>query len=267
MFISFVLSRKKKRIILLVAAALILLFLVKLYWVNRISAAVGQKQRLVPIYYVDTTEPKIAISFDASWGAEFTPKILEILRENKLKTTFFLTGLWIDKYPELVKQIAAEGHELGNHTATHPHLNSLDKEAIIKELTSVHNSLKELSGQEITLFRPPFGEYSNKVIETCSEFGYQTIQWSVDSLDWKEISKDEIVKRVTSQLHPGAIVLFHNNGRYTADALPEIISFATENGYKIVPISQLLYKDDYYIDPNDGAQRKNNPAANNSPPQ
>ncbi|HZK24548.1 MAG TPA: polysaccharide deacetylase family protein [Oscillospiraceae bacterium] len=256
MIVSFVLSRKRKRIILLVIAALVLLCLVKIFWANQTSATVGRK-RLVPIYYVDTTEQKIAISFDASWGAEFTPKILEILRENKLKTTFFLTGFWIDKYPELVKQIADEGHELGNHTATHPHLNSLDKAAITKELTAVHNSLQELSGQKAILFRPPFGEYSDKVIEACDDFGYKTIQWSVDSLDWKEISKEDIVARVTSQLHPGAIVLFHNNGRYTAEALPEIISYAQENGYEIVQISQLLYQDDYYIDANDGAQRKN----------
>ncbi|NLZ39090.1 MAG: polysaccharide deacetylase family protein [Firmicutes bacterium] len=256
MIVCFVLDKRKKRLLLLVAIILILLCLLKIIRGRQSRAAAGQN-RLVPIYYVDTPEKKIAISFDASWGAEFTPKILEILRDNKLKTTFFLTGFWIDKYPDLVKQIAAEGHEIGNHTATHPHLNSLDKAAIKKELTSVHNSLKELTGQDVTLFRPPFGEYSNKVIEACTEFGYQCIQWSVDSLDWKEIGKDEIVKRVTSQLHPGAIVLFHNNGRYTADALPEIISFAKENGYEIVQISELLYKDDYYIDPNDGAQRKN----------
>ncbi|NLZ93097.1 MAG: polysaccharide deacetylase family protein [Firmicutes bacterium] len=256
MIVCFVFDKRKKRLLLLVIIILILLCAFKIIWGKQSRAATGQN-RLVPIYYVDTTEKKIAISFDASWGAEFTPKILEILRENELKTTFFLTGFWIDKYPELVKQIAEEGHELGNHTATHPHLNTLDKAAIKKELTSVHNSLKELTGQNVTLFRPPFGEYSNKVIEACTEFGYQCIQWSVDSLDWKEISKADIVKRVTGQLHPGAIVLFHNNGRYTADALPEIISFAKENGYEIVQISQLLYKDDYYIDSTDGAQRKN----------
>lgn len=218
--------------------------------------AVMAPQRMVPIYYVDTAEKKIAISFDASWGAEYTPGILEILHENNIKTTFFLTGFWIEKYPDMVKKIAAAGHELGNHTFTHPHLNTLDKEGIKKELERVHFALKDLWGKEPNLFRPPFGEYSNKVIEAAGELGYLTIQWSVDSLDWKDLSEAAIIQRVTEKIHPGAIVLFHNNGRYTADALPEIIAFAKENGYQIVPISELLYKDNYYIDSNDGAQRK-----------
>jgi polysaccharide deacetylase family sporulation protein PdaB len=221
---------------------------------GNIDPTVAQ-ERLVPIYYVDTTEKKIAFSFDASWGAEFTPRILEILRENNLKTTFFLTGFWIEKYPDLVKKIAADGHELGNHTWTHPHLNALDKQNIKQELELVHDALTKLTEVEPKLFRPPFGEYSNKVIEATNELGYLTIQWSIDSLDWKDISRQELVQRVTSRLHPGAIILFHNNGLHTAGALPEIISYAKSQGYSIVPISELLHQADWYIDPADGAQK------------
>ena len=257
MIISVVISKKTRFAIMSLVVLILVLSLCKVFWTDDVDPTIGQK-RLVPIYFVDTPEKKIAISFDASWGAEYTPKLLDILRENNLKTTFFLTGFWIDKYPDLVKKIAEEGHELGNHTATHPHLNTLDKEAIKKELAAVHTKLQELSGQNPTLFRPPFGEYSDKVIEAATELNYLTIQWSVDSLDWKDISKDDIVNRVTSQLHPGAIVLFHNNGTFTAEAVPEIIKFAKENGYEIVMISKLLYKDNYYIDSSDGAQRKNN---------
>jgi polysaccharide deacetylase family sporulation protein PdaB len=216
----------------------------------------ARKNRLVPIYYVETEEKKIAISFDASWGAEFTPTILKVLREHEIKTTFFLTGFWIEKYPDMVKTIVAEGHELGNHTWTHPHLNTLEKASITNELERVHAALKDLWGKEPKLFRPPFGEYSDKVIEAADALGYLTIQWSVDSLDWKDLSEQAIIQRVTEKMHPGAIVLFHNNGRYTADALPEIIAFAKENGYQIVPISELLYKDNFTIDNSNGAQRK-----------
>ncbi len=192
----------------------------------------------------------------SSWGAEHTEKILDILKENNIKTTFFLTGFWIEKYPDMVKKIVAEGHELGNHTWTHPHLNTLDKQAITHELERVHAALTDLwGGKEPTLFRPPFGEYSNKVIEAADGLGYLTIQWSVDSLDWKDLSAEAIAKRVNDGVHPGAIVLFHNNGRYTADSLPRIIAYTKENGYKIVPISQLLHKKDFYIDSSDGAQR------------
>lgn len=258
MIVSVVINRRKRYLFFGLIILLLLLFVAgRIRAGGQISPATGP-QRLVPIYYVDTPEKKVAISFDASWGAEYTPMILETLREHNLKTTFFLTGFWIDKYPDLVKRIAEEGHELGNHTATHPHLNTLEKEAIKKELQQVHDKLYELSGQTPILFRPPFGEYSNKVIEAATEMNYYTIQWSVDSLDWKDISKGEIVSRVTRQLHPGAIVLFHNNGTHTAGALPEILAFAKQEGYEIVKISDLIYKENYYIDSSDGAQKQKN---------
>ena len=211
--------------------------------------------RLVPIYYVDTAEKKVAFSFDACWGTTYTPTLLEILRENDIKTTYFLTGYWVEKHPDMVKKISEEGHEIGNHTYTHPHLNNLTEEQIKTELERVGNMIFELTGRQPDLFRPPFGEYSNKVIKTAEACGYQTIQWSIDSLDWKEFGVEPMVKRVTDNLHPGAIVLFHNNGKYTTEALPEIIAYAKEQGYTIVPISELLYKDNYKIDSNTGAQR------------
>jgi polysaccharide deacetylase family sporulation protein PdaB len=196
----------------------------------------------------------VAFSFDASWGAAYTPTILEILRENNIKTTFFLTGFWVEKYPDMVEKISQEGHEIGNHTYSHPHLNSLSEEQIRVELEKVGTMILELTAKQPQLFRPPFGEYSNKVITAAEKCGYITIQWSIDSLDWKELGKEPMVKRVTESLHPGAIILFHNNGKYTAEALPEIIAFVKEKGYEVVPVSELLYKDNYYIDSNTGAQ-------------
>ncbi|RJX29141.1 MAG: polysaccharide deacetylase family sporulation protein PdaB [Dethiobacter sp.] len=219
----------------------------------------ARQTRLVPIYYVDTTEKKAAFSFDASWGATYTPTILEILRNNNIKTTFFLTGFWVEKYPDMVKKIVEEGHEIGNHTYSHPHLNSLSEEQIKTELKKVGNMILELTEKQPDLFRPPFGEYSNKVITAAEKCGYRTIQWSIDSLDWKELGKEPMVKRVTESIHPGAIILFHNNGKYTAEALPEIIAYVKEKGYEVVPISELLYKDNYYIDSNTGAQIKKPP--------
>lgn len=220
------------------------------------SPTVARQERLVPIYYVETPQKKIAISFDASWGAQYTPTLLQILKENGITTTFFLTGFWVEKYPEMVKEIFAAGHEIGNHTYTHPHLNSLEPEQIKTELERVGHMIYELTERQPDLFRPPFGEYSDKVIRTAEECGYKTIQWSVDSLDWQELGVEPMVKRVTQKLHPGAIVLFHNNARYTTEALPDIIAYAREHGYEIVPISELLYKDNYFVDSNSGAQIK-----------
>ncbi|NLA11489.1 MAG: polysaccharide deacetylase family protein, partial [Firmicutes bacterium] len=147
---------------------------------ERLAAVVGPGERLVPIYYVETDEKKVAFSFDASWGADRTEKILEILKENEIKTTFFLTGFWVEAYPEYVKLIADAGHEIGNHTLTHPHLNNLTEEEIHSELEKVEQMIAQVSGQKTALFRPPFGEYSNKVIETISGLGYTSVQWSID---------------------------------------------------------------------------------------
>ncbi|NLZ27757.1 MAG: polysaccharide deacetylase family protein [Firmicutes bacterium] len=226
--------------------------------VHRKLAPVFQPEdNILPIYYVETPEKKIAISFDASWGAERTPKILKILKEYDLKSTFFLTGIWIEAYPDRVKQIAEDGHEIGNHTATHPHMNQLTGEQIKEEMKKVDEMIHKLTGKRPTrLFRPPFGEYNSNVIKTVSSLGYVPVQWSIDSLDWRNLNKEAIIERVTSNPHNGAIVLFHNDGLHTTAALPEIIEFYTDNGYRIVPISELIYWKDYEIDPVNGAQRR-----------
>lgn len=258
MFVTVLIKKERLKLIIglcLVAALLLMTPLLNLP--GRLAAVVGQGERLVPIYYVEMNEKKVAFSFDASWGAERTEKIIEILKENDIKTTFFLTGFWVEAYPEYVKLIAQEGHEIGNHTLTHPHLNSLTGDEVRAELKRVEQMIERVSGQITSLFRPPFGEYSNQVIEVATELGYKTIQWSIDSLDWQNLTREEIVERVTSRSHKGAIVLFHNNGLYTADALPEIIAHFRKQGYEIVPISELIYDQDYYIDPNSGAQIKN----------
>jgi peptidoglycan-N-acetylglucosamine deacetylase len=257
LFMTIIITRKRLKLIVgLILVLLLLLAAPLLNLPQRLSAVVTQGERLVPIYYVDTPEKKVAFSFDASWGAERTEQILDTLREHEIKTTFFLTGFWVEDYPEFVKLIAEEGHELGNHTLTHPHLNSLTAEQIREELTAVEAMIKKISGQKTTLFRPPFGEYGNQVIEVADELGYKTIQWSIDSLDWQNLSKEEIVQRVSNRAHKGAIVLFHNNGLHTADALPELIAYYKKQGYQIVPISELIYHQDYYIDPHSGAQIK-----------
>lgn len=258
MFVTLLIRKERLRLLIGLVLVLAILLLTPLFNLpQRLAAVVGPGERLVPIYYVETNEKKVAFSFDASWGAERTEKIIEILRENELKTTFFLTGFWVEAYPEYVKLIAREGHEIGNHTLTHPHLNNLTAEEIRSELEKVEQMIEQVSGQKTILFRPPFGEYSNKVIETASELGYKSVQWSIDSLDWKNLTKEEIVERVTSRAHKGAIILFHNNGLYTADALPGIIDHYRRHKYTIVPVSELLYDSDYHIDPNNGAQVKN----------
>ena len=149
------------------------------------STAVAKTERLLPIYCVETDKPQIAISFDAAWGADDTDRLLEILDENDVKTTFFMCGYWVDKYPDEVLKIAEAGHDLGNHSATHPHMSQLTKEQIKEELTAAGNKVKELTGVEMDLFRAPFGEYTNDVISAAEECGYYTVQWDIELLDTK----------------------------------------------------------------------------------
>lgn len=234
-------------------------FLAMVVHVSGLSAVVTSKMaatnKLVPIYAVDTKEKKVAISFDAAWGAEYTEELLDILDEFNIKTTFFLVGIWVDEYPEMVKEIAKRGHEIGNHSSKHPDFRELSKEQIANELRVTNKKIEKLTGQKPILFRPPFGEVNNQVISVSEEEGFYVIKWSVDSLDWQEKGAKDIIDRVTSKVHPGAIVLFHNNGKYTAEALRPILQKFKSEGYKVVPISDLIYKKKYEIDKNTGFQR------------
>lgn len=148
---------------------------------DTIQTAAGQK--LLPIYSVDTQEKKVAISFDAAWGDEHTQSILDTLDQYNIKATFFLVGFWVDKYPKDVEAIFLKGHEIGNHSSTHPNMSQISKEQIQKELDTTSQKIEAIISQKPTLFRPPFGGYNNTLIETAEELGYQTIQWDVDPVD------------------------------------------------------------------------------------
>jgi polysaccharide deacetylase family sporulation protein PdaB len=212
------------------------------------------QDRLVPIYAVATDEKKVAISFDAAWGAEYTREILAILDQYDIKTTFFLVKFWMEKYPEETKLIATKGHEIGNHSATHPHMNALSEDEIYQELLETNRLIERLVGKSPRLFRPPFGEYNNRLITVVEDLGMKTIQWSIDSLDWRDPSPEEITDWVLGQIEPGAIVLFHNNAKNTPPALVPILEQLLADGYQVVPISELIMWENYYINPNTGVQ-------------
>ncbi|QZY56251.1 polysaccharide deacetylase family sporulation protein PdaB [Crassaminicella profunda] len=209
---------------------------------------VMNRDKTLPIYCVDQDQKKIAISFDAAWGDQYTDGILEILDKYHVKTTFFLVGFWVDKYPDMVKKIHDKGHEVGNHSSTHPHMSKLSMEQISKELNETGEKIEKITGKKPILFRPPFGDYNNRLIDTAKENGYYTIQWDVDSLDWKELGTQPVVDRVTRNVKNGSIVLFHNNAKYVVEYLPLVIERLQKEGYEIVPISQLIIKKDFYID-------------------
>ena len=214
--------------------------------------------RQLPIYCVDTTEKKIALTFDAAWGNEDTGQILEILKKHGVRVTFFMTGGWVESYPDDVKAILAAGHDLGNHSENHKNMSQLSDAEKKEELMKVHEKVRTLTGYEMFLFRPPYGDYDNAVVNVAKGNGYYTIQWDVDSLDWKDYGVDSIIKTVTQHKHlgNGSIILCHNGAKYTAKALDMLIATLKNEGYTFVPVSELIYKDNYHMD-HEGRQIRN----------
>ena len=212
--------------------------------------------RKLPIYAVQRDDNKISISFDCAYGADSTLKILDILDEYGVKTTFFCVQFWVEKYPNVVKEIIKRGHEIGTHSKTHPKMSMLKKEEIEEELSSSIKAIEDLTEQKVELFRAPFGDYDNLLIEVASNFNLYTIQWDVDSIDWKDISAKQITERVVKRTKSGSIILCHNNALHTPEALPYVLSNLKEKGYQFVKISELIYKENYKIN-SFGVQIKN----------
>ena len=212
------------------------------------SHLVGKRQ--LPIYCVQTDKPQVALSFDAAWGNEDTGQIMDILAKHNVKVTFFMTGSWVESFPEDVKYIASQGHDLGNHSESHKNMSQLSDEEIRSELQAVHDKVKALTGQEMTLFRPPYGDYDDQVVAVSRDMGYYPVQWDVDSLDWKDYGTESIINTVLNHKHlgNGSIILMHNGAKYTPAALEAVITGLQDAGYELVPISQLIYQDNYHID-------------------
>lgn len=205
--------------------------------------------KLLPIYCVDRGKEKVcALTFDAAWDDNDTDVLINILNEHKVPATFFVVGSWVEKYPESVRKFFDAGHEIMNHSDTHPHINQLSDEKIKEEMTKCSDKIEKLTGKRPTLFRGPYGEYNNSVINAAKEQNMSVVQWNIDSLDWKNLSSDEIVSRVTSRITPGSIILFHNGAKNTPEALPEILKNLQADGYKFVKTSDLIYKDNFTID-------------------
>lgn len=223
---------------------------------TRDATTVLAAKRELPVYSVEREDDVISISFDASWGGSQTKEILDILDEYGVKATFFLVGLWVDKYPELVKEIHDRGHEIGNHSDSHPHMSQLTESQIVKELDGVSDKIEAITGVRPTLFRPPYGDYNNRVVTVSRAQNYECVQWSIDSLDWKNRGVDDLVKRATTGVKKGDIVLFHNDSQYITQALRAVLDAYQRQGLKLIPVGEILLKQPYSID----VQGKQHPA-------
>ncbi|MDR1206159.1 MAG: polysaccharide deacetylase family protein [Peptococcaceae bacterium] len=225
------------------------------YFVHRFTeAAAGQK--LKPVYSVDVgADKRCALSFDAAWGATRTGRLMDTLESRGLYGTFFLTNIWMDAYPEMTAEIARRGHEIGLHSSSHPDMTQLSAADMLKEIDDNRSLAVSLTGQTPGLFRPPFGAYNSRVVQTLMDQGLVPVQWSVDSLDWKEsLSADEIYGRVVKGIRPGAIVLFHNDGQFTPEVLERLLTYLEQEGYSVEKVGELLLDGPWTVD-SQGVQR------------
>lgn len=254
MFLVF--NKQKIYSYLVALSTVIVLFFVAAIFTNKsgeIIQTMSQAKKL-PIYNVDTSEAKIAFTMNCAWNADDIDQILATLSKHNTHITFFMVGDWVDKYPDAVKKISEAGHEIANHSDGHKHVNNLSLEENEKEVKLCSDKIETITGKKTTLYRGPYGEYNNSVIQAAENQKHITIQWSLDTLDYKGLTADEMWARLNGKVKNGDIILSHNGTKHTADSLDKILTNLESNGFKVVTVSDLIYKDNYIID-NNGTQK------------
>lgn len=216
---------------------------------------VAAQNRLLPIYSVETDKKEVAITFDCAWGADDIDEIIEILKQNNVYATFFAVGTWADKYEEQVKMISEAGHQVGNHSNNHAHVNNLSYDANILDMKKCNEKIQNITGNEVKFYRGPYGEYNNIVIKAAENLNMKVIQWDVDTLDYTGKTPDEMCERIRKNIRNGSIILMHNDTEHTAKGLQQIIDEIKNLGYEIVPLEELIYFDNYEMN-HEGRQIK-----------
>ena len=251
-----VLNKQKIYSYLATFSTVIALFVIAFTVTNNTSNTIitSSNSKELPIYNVQTNENKVALTMNCAWNADDIESILKILEKNEVKITFFVVGEWADKYPEALKKMADAGHEIANHSDTHPHVNNLSSEDNIKQIETCSQKIEAITGKETTLYRAPYGEYNNTVIRASKLAGHKAIQWNLDTLDYTGLTGEKMWERINGKLQNGSIILMHNGTEHTADSLEMLLNNIKKSGYEIVTVSNLIYKDNYVID-NNGTQK------------
>lgn len=196
-------------------------------------------------YFVGAPDKKIIyLTFDAGYENGYTPAILDALKKHNVKATFFVVGNYLKTSPDLVKRMISEGHIVGNHTLTHPDMSKIsDMESFKKEMLTVENMFKEITGQDMQKFyRPPQGKYSVNNLKQANELGYKTIFWSLAYVDWyqdKQPTKEQAFEKLLPRIHPGAIVLLHSTSKTNSEILDELLSKWEAAGYTFGTLNEL----------------------------
>lgn len=208
--------------------------------ITYVVTAARDRSYYLPVYEGNTDRPEVSLTFNVAWGEEEVPKILAILKETKVTATFYFVGTWVKQFPELVREIAAAGHEIANHGLYHGHPAQMNREELVRLIEANQKLLAETCGkQPVKLFAPPSGEFNQQVLSVAGDLEYRTILWTVDTVDWKRPAPEVIRERVQSKVRPGAIVLMHPTAPTTA-ALRSIINDLKAKKLRPVTVSQIL---------------------------
>ncbi len=196
----------------------------------------------IPMFYVETDQKIMALTFDISWGEDTPGKVLDVLAQHNQKATFFLSGPWANYYRNTVTRILEEGHEIASHGQEHIDLSHESKETITSNIESAHNILVNLTNTTPRFFRPPNGDYDDLVVLTARELGYETVIWSLDSLDWMNPGVSRMLDRISKYSFPGAIILFHasDSAKETHEVLPLVFENLKAAGYKLLTLGELV---------------------------
>jgi len=206
-------------------------------------------------FSVHVNSPYVAMTFDDGPSPLTTPRLLDILKQRNIKATFFMIGQNAERNPEIVKRILAEGHEIGNHSWTHPQLSKLSDERVTEEITKTQDAIKNACGYTPILLRPPYGAITSRQKEWIEkQFGLSVIMWSVDPFDWKRPGASVIEQRILAGARPGAIILSHDIHKQTVDAMPATLDALAQKGYKFVTVSQLIAMNQPKASPTPGSE-------------
>jgi probable sporulation protein (polysaccharide deacetylase family) len=181
----------------------------------------------------------MALTCNVFWGEEYIGQMLEILKEKNVKATFYIGGTWAEKFPQLVKKISDQGHEIGSHGYSHPHPDNISLQENLKDISKAEKIIFDITGKKPQLYAPPYGERGPAVLEAAQQLGYRTVLWSIDTIDWQRPAPEVISERVLNKMENGAIVLMHPTAP-TVNALPGIIDGLKEQGFQLITVGNML---------------------------
>jgi len=194
----------------------------------------------VTLNRIPVNGPYIAITFDDGPHGTLTPRLLDMLRERNIKATFYVCGNNAELYPDLLRRMIAEGHEIGNHSYNHPNLGKMSQEQVRSQLSRTHEAIVRATGIAPRTMRPPYGSFTQAQREwAMKEYGYPTVLWSVDPFDWKKPGAGAITSRILAGTGNGGIILAHDIHSQTIDAMPATLDGLLSKGYRFVTVSQL----------------------------